>query len=77
MLSAAAMTLVAACTSPNPNLYTLAETPGTPRGGGPSLVLLHQVAVARYLERPEIVRSSEHYRLDVMANDAWGEPVAA
>ncbi|HEX2943231.1 MAG TPA: PqiC family protein, partial [Rhodopila sp.] len=47
------------------------------RGGGPSLVLLHQVAVARYLERPEIVRSSEHYRLDVMANDAWGEPVAA
>ncbi len=38
--------------------------------------MLHQVAVARYLERPEIVRSSEDYRLDVLANDVWGEPIA-
>ncbi|HQT75887.1 MAG TPA: PqiC family protein [Rhodopila sp.] len=77
MLSTAATALVAACTSPNPRLYTLGPMPGTPRTGGPGIVLLHQIAVARYLERPEIVRSSENYRLDIMANDAWGEPLAA
>jgi uncharacterized lipoprotein YmbA len=37
--------------------------------------VLHQVALARYLERPEIVRSSENYRLDVLANEVWGEPL--
>ncbi|PPQ35033.1 PqiC family protein [Rhodopila globiformis] len=68
---------LAACSSPNPRLYTLAPAPGVVQGRGPHVVLLHQVAIARYLERPEIVRSSEHYRLDVMANDTWGEPLSA
>ncbi len=67
---------LAACTSPNPSLYTMAAVPGRSLPGGPRIVLLHQVAVARYLERPEIVRSSEDYRLDVLANDVWGEPIA-
>ena len=66
---------VAGCASPNPSLYTLDPTPGTSRPGGPATVVLQQVAVARYLERPEIVRSSENFRLDVMGNEAWGEPV--
>jgi uncharacterized lipoprotein YmbA len=68
---------LAACSSPNPRLYTLAPVPGVVQGSGPHVVLLHQVTTARYLERPEIVRSSENYRLDVMANDTWGEPLAA
>jgi hypothetical protein len=38
---------------------------------------LHQIGLARYLERSQIVRSSENYRLDVMSNDWWGEPMAA
>ena len=67
---------LAACSSPNPDLYTLAPAPGTPAPGGPATVVLHQVSIARYLERPDIVRSSENFRLEVMANDAWGEPVA-
>lgn len=75
LLSAAAATL-SACTSPNPALYTLAPVPGTPRAGGPRKVVLHRVFIARYLERPEIVRSSENYRLDVLANEVWGEPLA-
>ena len=66
---------VAGCASPSPSLYTLGPTPGTPRPGAPATVVLHQVAVGRYLERPEIVRSSENFRLDVMSNEAWGEPV--
>jgi uncharacterized protein len=67
--------LLGGCASPDPKLYTLAPVPGTPVPGGPASVVLHQVSVARYLERPEIVRSSENFRLDVMANEAWGEPV--
>jgi len=66
---------VVSCRSPNPALFTLAPVPGVARPGGPRVVLLHQIALARYLERPEIVRSSENYRLDVLANEIWGEPL--
>jgi len=77
MLSMAGAALMTACGSPNPRLYTLAPVPGTPETGTPRIVVLNQIAIARYLDRPEIVRSSENYRLDVMANDVWGEPLAA
>jgi len=70
-------TALAACTSPDPALYTLASAPGTVRTGGPRVVLVQQVAIAHYLERSQIVRSSENYRLDVMSNDWWGEPLGA
>ena len=38
---------------------------------------MQQIATAHYLERSQIVRSSENYRLDVMSNDWWGEPLSA
>ena len=38
-------------------------------------MLVRDIALARYLQRSQIVRSSENYRLDVMANDWWGEPL--
>ncbi len=41
------------------------------------MVLLQQIVLARYLERQQIIRSSENYRLDVMSNDWWGEPLNA
>ena len=41
------------------------------------MILLQQVGIERYLDRSQIVHSSENYRLDVMANDWWGEPLAA
>lgn len=69
--------LVAACSSPNPALYTIAPVSGHPRVGGPRIVVLQSVSMARYLERSEIVRSSEHYRLAVMSNDWWGESLSA
>ncbi len=69
--------LLAACSSPEPALYTIATVPGPVQGGGPPVVLVQQVAVAHFLERPQIVRSSENYRLAVMSNDWWGEPLAA
>ena len=68
---------LAACSSPDPVLYTIAAAPGAVQLGGPRVVLVQQIAVAHFLERSQIVRSSENYRLDVMSNDWWGEPLAA
>ncbi len=66
-----------ACSSPDPVLYTIATAPGAVQLGGPRVVLVQQIAVAHFLERSQIVRSSENYRLDVMSNEWWGEPLAA
>ena len=70
-------TVLAACSSPSPVLYTIAPVQGQVQTGGPKVVALQQIATARYLERSQIVRSSENYRLDVMSNDWWGEPLGA
>jgi uncharacterized protein len=75
VLALAAM--LAACSSPDPVLYTIATVPGAVQTAGPKVVLVQQIAVAHFLERSQIVRSSENYRLDVMSNDWWGEPLAA
>jgi uncharacterized lipoprotein YmbA len=44
---------------------------------GPRVIELRSIGIARYLERSQIVRSSENYRLDVLPNDWWGEPLDA
>lgn|SRR5208282_1710635 len=68
---------LAACTSPDPALYTIAPVQGAAQNAGPKVILVQQIGLARYLERAQIVRSSENYRLDVMSNDWWGEPLAS
>ena len=68
---------LAACSSPNPVLYTVAPVQGRVQTAGPKVIALQQISMPRYLERSEIVRSSENYRLDVMSNDWWGEPLGA
>ena len=74
LMLAAALT---GCSSPNPVLYTIAPVPARVQSGGPKVIALQQISLPRYLERSEIVRSSENYRLDVMSNDWWGEPLGA
>jgi uncharacterized lipoprotein YmbA len=69
--------LLTACASPNPALYTLAPVAGTPQPGGPRIVVLREIGLARYLERSQIVRSSEGYKLAVESNNWWGEPLGA
>jgi hypothetical protein len=69
--------LPAACASPNPVLYVLAPVPGAIRTGAPRVVQLRAIGIPRYLERSQIVRSSEGYRMDVLANEWWGEPLDA
>lgn len=71
------VSVLAACSSPDPVLYTIAPLTGTPRNSGPKVVLLEHVDVARYLDRSQIVLSSENYKLDVKSNDWWGEPLGA
>src|SRR6516164_8213493 len=69
--------VLTACSSPSPVLYTIAPVQGQVQTAAPKVIALQQVSIARYLERSEIVRSSENYRLDVMSNDWWGEPLSA
>ena len=74
--------LPAGCASPNPTLYILAPVPGTPQTsatftGTPRIVALRAIAIPHYLERSQIVRSSEGYRMDVLSNEWWGEPLDA
>ena len=78
LLVPAGLALLAGCSaSPNPTLYTAAVVPGPPRPGAPHIVVLREISLARYLERPQIVRSSAAYQLAVAPNDWWGEPLAA
>ncbi|HYD04689.1 MAG TPA: PqiC family protein [Reyranella sp.] len=70
--------LLAACSSsPEPALYTLQMKPGPVLPKGPPVVQLRDIGLARYLDRREIVRSAADYKLGVMANDWWGEPLGA
>jgi uncharacterized lipoprotein YmbA len=68
--------LVAGCgASPDPALYTLQMKPGAALPSGPRVVQLRDIGLPGYLDRREIVRSSADYKLGVMANDWWGEPL--
>ena len=69
------LTVFTACSSPDPVLYTIASVPGSPSIGGPKVVLLQTVGLARYLDRPQIVHSAANDRLDVKTNEWWGEPL--
>ncbi len=71
------LAVFAACSSPSPVLYTIAPVPGVQQAASPKVVVLQQIGLERYLERLQIVRSSEDYKLDVMSNDWWGEPLGA
>jgi uncharacterized protein len=75
--SLAAVVLPTACSSPNPALYGIQPVTGAPQAIGPRVVQLRPISLARYLDRQQIVRSAEDYRLDVAANDWWGEPLGA
>jgi hypothetical protein len=69
---------VAGCSaSPDPALYTLQMKPGPVLPSGPRVVQLRDIGLASYLDRREIVRSSADYKLGVMANDWWGEPLGS
>jgi uncharacterized lipoprotein YmbA len=65
--------LAAACSSPEPVLYTIPVKPGPVLTGGPKIVQLRDIGLANYLDRREIVKSSEGYKLGLSGNQWWGE----
>ena len=69
--------VLAACASKDPLLYTIAPIDGATQTHAPRIVLLESVDIPRYLDRAQIVRSSEDYRLDLKTDDWWGEPLGA
>ena len=69
--------VLAACSSPDPVLYTIAPVPGPTKIGGPKVVVIERVQVANYLDRSQIVRSSEDYRVELRSNDWWGKALAS
>lgn len=70
--------VLAACgASPDPVLYTVAVRPGPALPAGPKVVQVRDIGLASYLDRNEIVRTSEDYKLGVMANAWWGEPLGS
>jgi uncharacterized lipoprotein YmbA len=68
---------LAACSSPEPGLYVIAVRPGTAMPSGPPVVQLRDIALPSYLDRREIVRSSEDYKIGLRSNDWWAEPLGA
>ena len=62
--------------SPEPNYYTIVPRNGPTLPRGPKVIVLKDIGLASYLDRREIVKSSEGYKLDIRANDWWGEPLA-
>lgn len=68
---------LAACSSPEPGLYVIAVRPGPTVASAPSVVQLRDIGLPSYLDRREIVRSSEDYKIGVRSNDWWAEPLGA
>jgi hypothetical protein len=71
------VTLLAGCTSPTPELYTLAALPGPVLHTPHQSIELRRIGLAAYLDRPGIVRSNAQYRLQVTDNERWGEPLGS
>jgi uncharacterized protein len=75
--AAICVAMLCSCSSSNPTLYTLNMVPGQVMSGGPAVISIREIAIARYLERPQIVQSQNDNQLDVRANEWWGEPLGA
>jgi uncharacterized protein len=75
--AAICLIMMCSCSSPNPTLYTLSMVPGQVMSSGPAVISIREIAIARYLERPQIVKSQNDNQLDVRANEWWGEPLGA
>jgi uncharacterized lipoprotein YmbA len=66
-----------ACASANPSLYAIKPVPGTVAQAGPRTVVLQEVVLARYLDRLQIVRNADDYKLTVSSEDWWVEPLGS
>jgi hypothetical protein len=73
-LVAGAALLVAGCTtSPPARVYTLAPRPARQPVRSSAVVMLRPVELAKYLDRPQIVRYADPYQLSFSEFERWGE----
>jgi hypothetical protein len=68
---------LAACSSPDPGLYVIAVRAGQAMPSAPTVVQLRDIGLPSYLDRREIVRSAEDYKIGVRSNDWWAEPLGS
>jgi uncharacterized protein len=76
LLWVAAAALVAGCAaSPSPRLFLLAPTPSRAPATADfaGTVALKKVDIPSYLDRPQLVRLSDPYELQLSELDRWGE----
>jgi uncharacterized lipoprotein YmbA len=71
----ACLVALAACASPDPVLYAIGVQDGPTVSGASKTVELRDIGLAGYLDRQHIVLGSDGYRLQVLSNDSWGEPL--
>ncbi len=60
-------------TAPPTKLYTLAARPSPPVADPAKTISVRHVEIAKYLERPQIVRYLDPYQMDTLEFDRWGE----
>ncbi|OYR10267.1 PqiC family protein [Brucella thiophenivorans] len=71
------MILLAACASPNAKVYMLAVQKGQHAQGRPISLSIETVDIAKYLDRPQLVRRSDDVQLGVSELERWGEPLSS
>lgn len=65
--------LAGCSTTPPAKLYTLAPRAAAPVNRPAATVSVRQVAIAQYLDRPQIVRYSDLYQMSTSEYERWGE----
>ncbi len=61
------------CSTPSPRLFTLAPRPGVPDDRFSGTISVKRAELAKYLDRPQIVRYSDTYELSLSEYVRWGE----
>jgi uncharacterized lipoprotein YmbA len=68
-------TLLAGCASSDPNYFTLQPVTGALHSTSAKMIEIRRVTLAGYLDRAEILRDTDSYKLDLASNARWAEPL--
>ncbi|MEL4073312.1 PqiC family protein [Ochrobactrum sp. GPK 3] len=72
-----ALTLIASCASPEATTYTLMAQTTRQLSGKSVSLLIETVDIAKYLDRPQLVRRTDGVKLGISEFERWGEPMGA
>lgn len=78
LLIAAGLALaLSGCASPDPKLFTLSQVSGPVQTKAPTRIEVRSVSIARYLDRPQVVRSTSNNQVVIGGNERWGDPLGS